>query len=241
MLWHFYGLQGSGKSVGLVIWSLDFHLKKKYKVYANFWLKFGNIISIKDLMNFKYNHCVVILDEAYGVADSHQTNKANDNISEVTHQSRKRDVEVFFSTQLDTDLYKRIRSSAHRKVLCENIGTEETPILTYTITNQRDRIINPLMLNGRRINNPAIFKTESVRKTYPLFNTDETIMPMHLNPEITKEKILGIFNDCTDKNTFYMLMREENPFFIKDACNAGYNLIKAGKIDRAMGLFKVSK
>lgn len=238
MLWHFYGLQGSGKSVGLVVWSNEYHLppnppKKtygNYKVYANFWLKFGEIISIKDLMGFKYNHCVIILDEAYGVADSHQVSKANDSLSEVIHQSRKRDVEVFIATQLDTDLYKRIRTSAHRKVLCENIGTDKKPTLVYAVTNQYDKLIKRVLL-----------KTNTVEKTYPLFNTDETIMPMHLNPETSRDRILSIFNDSSNKNTFYMLMRDDNPFFIRDTCNAGYDLIKNDKIDRAMGLFKVTK
>ena len=230
MLWHFFGLQGGGKSVGLVVWSHDFHIKKQYKVYANFWLKFGEIISIKDLMDFKYNHCVVILDEAYGVADSHQTSKANDSLSEVIHQSRKRDAEVFFATQLDTDLYKRIRTSAHRKVLCENRGTEKKPLLLYTVRDQYERLIKRVLL-----------KTSTVEKTYPLFNTDETIMPMHLNPDITRDRILDMYNDSSDKNTFYMLMRNDNPFFTRDTCNAGYNLIKVDKVDRAMNLFKVSK
>lgn len=230
MLWHFYGLQGSGKSVGLVIWSQDFHIKKGYKIYANFWLKFGNIISIKDLMDFKYEKCVIILDEAYGVADSHQVSKANDSLAEVIHQSRKRDVEAFFATQLDTDLYKRIRLSAHRRVLCENLGTEEKPILAYTVTNQYEGLIKRL-----------VFKTKSIEATYPLFNTDETIMPMHLNPEMTFNKVLEIYNDVTNKKSFEVLMKEENKFFIKDICDTAYDLIKQSKYDKAMKLLKMKE
>lgn len=228
VLWHFFGLQGGGKSVGIVIWAHDFYLKNKYKIYANFWLKFGSIISIKDLLDFKYNHCVIILDEAYGVADSHQMSKANDSLSEVIHQSRKRDVEVFIATQLDTDLYKRIRTSAHRKVLCQNRGTEKKPILYYRIMDQYDNLISIKKL-----------ATASVEKTYPMFNTNETIMPMHLNPEMNFTKVLELLNASPDKNTFYMLMRDENPFFTRDLTNASYNLIKHDENDRAMRLLKM--
>lgn len=230
MLWHFFGLQGSGKSVGIVIWSQDFHIKKGYKVYANFWLKFGSLISIKDLMDFKYDNCVIILDEAYGVADSHQMSKANDSLTEVIHQSRKKHVEVFFATQLDTDLYKRIRISAHRRILCQNIGTELKPVLAYRITDQYDNII-------KRI----IFKTDAVKGTYPLFNTEETIMPMHLNPEMKFSKVLELFNEVTNRKSFEVLMKEENKFFIKDVCDTAYDLIKQNKNDRAMKLLKMKE
>jgi DNA helicase HerA-like ATPase len=171
---------------------------------------------------------VIILDEAYGVADSHQISKANDNLAEVIHQSRKKKVEVFFSTQLEGDLYKRVRTSAHRKVLCENIKNDKEPILRYTIMNQNDEVLRRIVLS-----------TDLVRRSYPLFNTDEIIMPMHLNPETNRKEILDIYNTSSDKNTFYIQMRQINPFFIRDDCNAGYNLIKAGYEDRAMKIFKV--
>ena len=32
MLWHFYGLQGSGKSVGVVIFAQDFYINKCFPV-----------------------------------------------------------------------------------------------------------------------------------------------------------------------------------------------------------------
>lgn len=229
VLWHFFGLQGGGKSVGITVFAEDMHIKKGYKVYANFWLEFGKIISIRDLMDFKYSNCVIILDEAYGVADSHQTSKANDNVAEVIHQSRKKNVEVFFATQLEGDLYKRIRISAHRKVLCENIGTEEIPILKYTITNQYDRLIR----------NPLIFDTLMVKSTYHLFNTNEVIMPMHLNPEFSFDWIKEIYGDCGTKKTFSTLLNDENKFITRDIGDAVYDLMKAEKYNRVKRLLKL--
>lgn len=229
MLWHFFGLQGGGKSWGVSVWAEDMHIKKGYKVYANFWLEFGKIISIRDLMDFKYDNCVIILDEAYGVADSHQTSKANDNLSEVIHQSRKKRVEVFFATQLEGDLYKRIRTSAHRKVLCENLGTEEVPILRFIITNQHNRLVE----------NPKIFDTVTVRGAYHLYNTDEVIMPMHLNPEFTFDWIKEIYGDCETKKTFSTLLNDENKFITRDIGDAVYDLMKAEKYDRVKRLLKL--
>jgi hypothetical protein len=221
-------LQGGGKSVGVTIFSYDIYVKKKYNIFANFWLSFGKLISIKDLLDFKYSNCVIILDEAYGVADSHQTSKANDNLAEVIHQSRKKKVEVFFSTQLEGDLYKRVRTSAHRKVLCENLKTEEEPILRYTIMNQNDEVLRRIVLN-----------TELVRKSYPLFNTDEVIMPMHLNPELTYDEVLNIFNDASSKKGFATMLNEENKFIVKDIGEAVYEAIKNERHDRARRLLKL--
>ncbi len=228
MLWHFYGLQGGGKSWGAVVFAQDFHIKKGYKVFANFYIEFGEPLSIKRLMDYGYDNCVIIVDEAYGVADSHTTNKANDNISEVSMQSRKKHVEVLWITQLQGDLYKRIRESAHRKVECINTGTEETPILNYIVKDAHDTVIDI-----RR------FDTETVRSAYHLFNTEEKIMPTHLNPELTKEKVLEIKKACNSRRTFIVLLNDENKFITKEIAGAVYDLLDNGEEIRAWNLIKL--
>lgn len=229
MLYHFFGLQGGGKSwFAVVLAYYDFFLKSNYQVFTNFYTSFGGIISIKKLLNFEYNKCVLIIDEAYGVADAHQTSKANDYISEVIHQSRKRKVEVFFITQLQSDLYTRIRNSAHRRIECANLGSEEKPILSYIVTDNKDNLLNSFY-----------FDTIDVRSAYHLYNTEEPIMPMHLNPELTFEKVMEIYNDCTSKKTFETLLNDENKFITKDVAGSVYELLKNGKEERARGVLKI--
>lgn len=230
MLWHFYGLQGSGKSWGIVVFAQDLCIKKQRKVYANFWVEFGELIDIGKLLDFKYSDCVILLDETYGLADAHETSKANTNISEVMHQSRKKDVDVFFATQLQGDLYTRIRNSAHRKVLCINNGVEEEPILRYYIMNQYDELLNALE-----------FDTETVRSAYHLFNTNEVIMPMHLHSGMTFENITKIYDDCPTKKSFVTALSDENKFIAKVLCEAIYDFMKVEKYDRVKRLLRVEQ
>jgi hypothetical protein len=230
MLWHFYGLQGGGKSWGICVFAEDLKIKKGYKIFANFWIEIGELISIKRLLNYDYNDCVLLIDEAYGMGlDSHDGNsKVGNHLSEVIHQSRKRRCEVFFATQMEGDLLKRVRESAHRNVECVNSGTEEIPILNYIIRDRYEHVLNTLR-----------FDTETVRSAYHLYKTDEKIMPMHMNPELTLDKVIEIFNDCSNANTFKIMMKEENPFMDKDTYGACYTLLKDGKENRVKELLKL--
>jgi hypothetical protein len=230
MLWHFYGLQGSGKSWGVTVFAEDFYIKESRKVFANFRIEFGELIDTKKLMDFEYNDCVLILDEAYGVADSHKTSKANDTISYVILQSRKRKVEVFFATQNEGDLYRRIRESAHRKVLCQNIGTDKKPYLRYYITDQYNNFVDALE-----------FDTETVRSAYHLFDTEEVIMPMYLNTGCTFENVKEVFNDSKTKRTFTTLLCNENVYMTGDIASSIYDLMSDERYDRVKKLLKVSK
>ena len=230
MLYHFYGLQASGKSWGIVIFAQDLFIKKKRKVYANFWVEFGELIDMSKLLDFKYDDCEILLDEAYGLADSHKVSKVNDNISEVIHQSRKRSVDVFFATQLQGDLYTRVRNSAHRKVLCMNMNTEEEPVLRYYIMNQYDELLNILE-----------FDTETVRSGYHLYDTEEIIMPMYLHSGMTLENITKIYNDCPTKKSFVTALSDENKFIAKVLCEAIYDFMKVEKYDRVKKLLRVEQ
>jgi hypothetical protein len=239
MLWHFHGLQGGGKSWGMCVIADDMQRIKGYKVFANFWIEIGEPISIKRLLNYEYNKCVLLLDEAYGVGDSHTNNPVNTYLSEVIHQSRKRECEVFFGTQLLGDLYKRIRESAHRRIECINTGTEKEPELNYFIRNNYDQMIKHPFEHNPKIGNPLYFDTETVRSAYHLFNSDEKIMPMHMNPELTFEKVLEIKEDSPNAKTFITLMKAENPFMDKETYGACYALLKEGKDKRVKGLLKL--
>jgi hypothetical protein len=227
MLWHFYGLQGSGKSVGVVIFAQDFYINKVFKVYANFSLTFGELLDMNRFLNFQYNNCVLVIDEAYGVAEAHIKSKGNDTVSWVILQSRKKDVEIFFATQNEGDLYKRIRESAHRKVLCENMGTDKHPILRYHVTNQYDRLIANIQIDE-----------DTVKEAGKLFNTKEIIMPMYLNTGCTLEKVKEIFKDSKTKKTFKTLLLKENQYISGDTCEAIYDLLEDGKDERVQKLLK---
>ena len=230
MLYHWFGLQGSGKSWGIVVFAQDLFIKKSRKVYANFWVEFGELIDMNELLNFKYNNCVILLDEAYGLADSHKVSKVNDNVSEVIHQSRKRDVDVFFATQLQGDLYTRVRNSAHRKVLCVNNGTELEPVLRYYIMNEYEEILNIIE-----------FDTETVKSAYHLYNTDEVIMPMYLHSGMTLENITKIYNDCPTKKSFVTTLSDENKFIAKVLCEAIYDFMKVENYDRVKKLLRIEQ
>ncbi len=230
MLWHFYGLQGSGKSTGAVMLAHDFKRKKHYATYSNFKIVFGQPLSIKRLFNYEYNQCTIIVDEAYGVADAHKTSGANDAISEVILQSRKKEVEGIFITQLRGDLYKRVRESAHRKVKCRNIGTEEHPTLIYIVRDGDDNIID-----GRKFDEKQLLKSG----IFNMFDTNEKIMAMHLNPELKFKDVKDIYKDAPNQLTFCAMLNDENKFITKDIAKSVFALMKAEKYNRVKELLKL--
>lgn len=227
MLWHFYGLQGGGKSWGVVVFAEDFHIKDNLKVFANFKIKFGELIDMEKLLNFQYSDCVIILDEAYGIADSHSHTKSNDLISTVILQSRKRRVEVFFATQNEGDLYKRVREQAERKVFCQNMGTKKEPILRYMVFDAYGSPIDVLQ-----------FDTETVKSAYHLFDTYETIMPMQLNTGTVLDEVKQLFQDVPKKKAFSILLNKKNPYIIRDIAETIYDCLELQQYDKVEKLLK---
>lgn len=227
MLWHITGVQGSGKSWIGIILAEDYHIKEGRKVFANIFVKFGEYLDIHKLLNYEYENCIIILDEAYGIADSHSRIKANDLVSEVVMQSRKRDVEVFFITQNEGDLYKRVREQAERKILCQNIGSEKEPVLRYFITDIYGNVIDSLE-----------FDTETVKSAYHLFDSYEKIMPVHLNSGTSFDEVLELFNDVPKKKSFCVLLNKKNPYLIRDITETIFDLMELEKYDRVKKLLK---
>jgi hypothetical protein len=227
MLWHIFGPMGSGKSWIAVVLAEDFNIKEGRKIYANFNIVFGELIDMEKFLNFEYENCFVIWDEAYGVADSHAHTKSNDLISTVVLQSRKRDVEIVFVTQNQGDLYKRIRDLPERRIICENIGTKQDPILRYLILDNTGMPIEALE-----------FDTETVKGAYHLYNSFETIMPMQLNTGTFFEEVDELFNDVKKKKPFELLLNRKNPYITREMCGVIYDLMEMEKYDRVKKILK---
>ena len=119
MLCGVFGNIGSGKTLLLVFFLkyLNYHNK-----YANFTAKVKGVkpITLSELltMNFLNEKSLVCLDEAYIELDARRSlKKKNIDISHLVFQSRKRNVDIIYASQLRSSVDLRLRDLTQVNIL----------------------------------------------------------------------------------------------------------------------------
>lgn len=166
----FVGLLGSGKTLGMTAFSKQKN-DEGIKVFSNFHLTFGELINPIELIEFNLKNCVLCIDEAYTIIDSRFSNQASRLFGYFIKQSRKRDVWIYYSSQRFMDVDVRLRQVTNQIILCEK--DEEQKIFTYTII-EAGRVIDLKTLSFR-----------NAEQLYPLYDTNEVVMPFYLKDDFT--------------------------------------------------------
>ena len=169
----FEGGLGSGKTIGMVR-----YLKKDYdngmELKLNFgmrnldfeWLDVTKILEEKDLHNVSIG-----IDEITVFADCRKsTSRMNRLISYFILQSRKRDVNVYFTTQSFSYVDFRLMNHTHFQILCEKIfdrdGKEIDGVRRYVIFDVRD--LRNIKMHKKLID---------ITQYYDYYDTHEIILP----------------------------------------------------------------
>lgn len=199
MLVGYYGQIGSGKN----ILSLHNTLIKNnyYKIYANFEIKVNNFekIDIAELLHIeapknKNKKIKVILDEAYTILESRMSlSDINQFMSYVEFQSRKKGMDIDVIAQLRGTVDIRYRKMEHMtffgKARREKInGKMNNEDFHYVVTNG---------FKAKKIG----LKYSGAKKLFPIYNTNEVIMPINLKNleasigKLDNEKLNRIINE----------------------------------------------
>ena len=110
----FTGTVGTGKTLSMV-WKAYGYYKRGYKIFSNIDLNFPHVKveTLEDLENVRgtaEQPAIAIFDELWRWLDSRQYKKAkNDFVSRTIFYSRKRYVDVYYTTQRFHQIEKRIR------------------------------------------------------------------------------------------------------------------------------------
>ena len=173
------GLLGTGKTLFLVYLAT---IEKKLKIYSNFTLKVGNAKRITPYDLEEINKGLMLLDEFYAWAESRTSGKeANRYLTNrIGFNSRKRELTIVISAQLNSSIDLRFRELADVKVTALGFNPEEEGFI-YEIKNRKTktRMILPFV---------------KAEKLFPLYETLEpetdslpTIYePIRLNEFINK-------------------------------------------------------
>lgn len=164
------GSFGSGKTLMLTMLGYEYLTKDKYKVLSNYTLKYEHQLIELDfilnavLENLELNKCIILYNEVYTWLESKDSsNEINKVFSYFIMQSRKRDVTIAYSSQLDSMVDKRLRLLSQINIECYH--------------NLEDKCFNYVFyVDGRE---PIIFslseKSLYEYNIFDLYNTKEIV------------------------------------------------------------------
>ena len=154
------GRRGSGKTLLLTELLRD-AFEHKRKVIANYHLRFPyTYLRLEDVAKLpeSIHDAALGLDELHMAADSRDfTRKSNRNLSTLFTQMRKRRCTVYYTTQFQSQIDKRIRQHTDVLIHCEptdvpgviRATVHDAPALMFS--HVRDTILNRFVFDGRGI------------------------------------------------------------------------------------------
>lgn len=124
MLWDISGDLGSGKTIKSVYWSyLERLMNPKTPIFSNFKINLpkAKIIKPDELIRMKYEHALIVIDEAYVWLESRiSSSLINRYMSYILFQSRKRGLNMILTEQLPITIDVRFRKLCELEIEAEN-------------------------------------------------------------------------------------------------------------------------
>lgn len=138
MLITILGNLGSGKTLFMVV--ISYFSQKP--IVSNFEVKFSNRIiekfNLNKFVQAKYENCIILLDEAYTYLESRvSANELNRIMSYILFQSRKKNVELYLTTQLLSTIDKRYRELSDVFIVAQRDQNEN---FCYYITDKQKTV-----------------------------------------------------------------------------------------------------
>lgn len=173
------GKRGSGKTLSMVKYAIE-DLEKGKNIFLNFHLNLTTIPKkyhkkihllddefFKNYENFKLYNCSLFLDEIYVYIDSRLSGTKRNRVwSYFINQTRKRDIDLYYTVQLFSSVEKRLRVQTEIYIYPETKLIENQLIIINMICIQQNFTDMP------KIKGKQIFKAQDYYKYY---QTDEII------------------------------------------------------------------
>lgn len=116
-----------------------------------------------NFLNREITDCVVIFDEAYIYMDSRHAS-GNVYFSHFSNQARKRGVTIYFCTQHQDQIDKRLRRTAHYRILCMNKGNGNIKAKVISLNSgEKYEITVPIMEWGHLYSTRELIQTTDDR------------------------------------------------------------------------------
>ena len=123
-----YGLKGGGKTVFMTLLLWIEHIVFKKIVYSNYKLKFKyKKLDMQKLaeLDTQLQNTAIGIDELHMIADSRRAGaKQNLLVSYFVLQSRHRSVNLYFTSQFEHQVDRRVRENTDIKIIAENLNID---------------------------------------------------------------------------------------------------------------------
>jgi len=164
MLIGIIGIQGQGKTVSMTAYGMMVAMATQQKLYANYNLYGVDYTKIHDFKELKsINSGIVLLDELWLSMDSRSSQtRVNKAFTGWLQQTRKKDLVVFYTTQLFSQVDYRLRQATEWIVSCSK--SNRGIMLTFVNV--------PTGEVGRRV------LLSDPQKFYENYNTYEVVEPI---------------------------------------------------------------
>jgi len=183
MITSYVGLPGSGKTYGLVLEALK-SIKQGRKVYSNFDIAIDGIVRIKGFSDLvKVRDGLVILDELNLWFPSRLWQSIPPEILSLWAQSRKRGIDLVYSTQHLDRVDKVIREVTNYIIRCNSISIFGLQFFIYSTYQPEDWDKQSRKSLGRRI----VRFRQSVANLYDTYQIIEDIATI-LQKEATQQQ-----------------------------------------------------
>lgn len=198
------GNLGSGKTLLAMLLCLSDSLKG-LKIYSNMWLSFGELISPSALIDFELENCTVLLDEAETIMDSRVNKEASRYITYFGLQTRKRKVNVVYTSQLLDAIDKRFRFITNTFILADDRQEDSEEDFNYMI------------YRGNKCK-PMYIKYIDTVKYHKMYDTSKIIYPSEFLTETDTNinELLKLVTELPTKKSYVSYVKTLVPFVSDD-------------------------
>jgi len=190
MLIGIFGIFGSGKSLLLSIIGCSYANDPDYLVYSNLKIKHPKIRRLEPEnfvdINPKHKKAIILIDEAYAWLDSRMSmSKTNRFLSYVVLQSRKRNMDVWYSTQLSGSVDLRLRELSDIFILCSKVKVYNNITKKHEFCFIYEAFVWKSLFHLAK--KTFVLPLKKAELYFPKFDTRELIYPI-LDLKLTKAK-----------------------------------------------------
>jgi len=225
----FNGGLGSGKTLRLSIRMLEKY-EKGYDIWCNYDLSFPHKkINPLDLIDGLFDDEIrkgktfIGMTEAYTFLDSRFSgSESNRYIGYFILQTRKKKFEFGYDAQIIGSVDLRCRAITNRVYLCNKLVKDKE--------KDKEDIDNIVgfyyeVYDDDNTSFTETLEIEDALKYFKMYNTEDVLLPVYLQPVQDLDKILEIFKVSPNRDTFTVLLRTNNPFMTDSKCRAVYTLL----------------
>jgi len=194
------------------------------------------MINVNDIMEYELESGDLMLDEVHTLIDSRNPSQLTRLLSYFWSQSGKRDLNIWYTAQLDGSVDLRLREIADYVFKCKK---------TYSI----NRLARKKYITGFKyyrvvddeLKSPKVVSIVKAKKYFDLYDTYQRIMPLELDATDTidlkwvEEKA----DSCQNKRTFASILRGKYNFIGYDDAGSVFDCLKNGMKQDALDILRI--